>query len=117
MDASTLPPPPWRYTALAVGGLWAVGFGPGSDVLLVLSVNGRGAFDCSTAQRVARDRDVGDFDPATETVTGIGPLAGTRVPLCGTGGGVETQRTLPLSSEDGWSITVVSRTSPHDVVA
>lgn len=118
MDAPRSIPAPWRYRAHAVGGLWAVGFGPGTDLLLVLSVNGRGIFDCASGERVARDPQEGEYDETAETLLGIGPLAGARVPLCGTGGGVVTQRTLPVSSADGWTVAVLqSRDSVYERVA
>jgi hypothetical protein len=100
-------PEPWRLYHAAVGGLWAVGFGPASDLLLVLSVNGLGVFDCLTGQRVARAVDEVDYDDVSETVTGIGPLAGGRIELSGRGtGAIVTRRVLPLVSRDGWRVAV-----------
>ena len=115
-------PTPWRYHVHPVGGLWAVGFGPGSDLLLVLSVSGRGVFDCLSGERIARDPEEDEYedhyDETAETVLGIGPLAGVRVPVCGTGGGVDTQRTLPVSSTDGWSMALLpSRNRGNECVA
>ena len=43
------PPLPWRRQSThAIGGLMAVGFGERSDLLLVVSSQGRGVFDCTT---------------------------------------------------------------------
>ena len=50
------PPAPWREVAVhAVGGLTDVAFAESSDLLLVISSVGRGLFDCSSGDRVARD--------------------------------------------------------------
>jgi len=52
-----LPPEPWRHVAShGIGGLTDIGYGEGSDLLLVVSHNGRGVFDCLSGERVARDR-------------------------------------------------------------
>jgi hypothetical protein len=104
--ATTSPPPPWQLRGHApVGGLWAVGFGPASDLLLVISVNGRGVIDGRSGKRVARDYSTDDtYDESTETAPGIGPLAGTRVEVVGAEGAILTRRTLPITSSDGWSI-------------
>lgn len=116
--------PPWRYRAHPVGGLWAVGFGPGTDLLLVLSVSGRGVFDCLSGERVARDPQDDDvataanYDKSEETLLGIGPLAGVPISMCGSSGGFSTRRALPVSSTDGWSVaTLRSRNTAHERVA
>jgi hypothetical protein len=59
------PPSPWRRTgSFAIGGLTDVGFGAHSDLLLVISHQGRGVFDCLSGVRVARNNDEGDWqDP------------------------------------------------------
>jgi hypothetical protein len=47
---------PWKKIANhAVGGLFQIGYAEDSDLLLVLSHNGRGIFDCLTGERIARD--------------------------------------------------------------
>lgn len=111
-------PVPWRKQSFAVGGLWAVGFGSGSDLLLVVSVNGRGVFDCLSGERVARDPSGDDtYDEDSETTAGIGPLAGSRVEVNGTGGGIITRRILPLTSHDGWLVANTLRpASPFEAI-
>ncbi len=53
---TTEPPPPWRRIGtVSIGGLRAIGFDRGSDLLLVVSSAGRGVIDCRTAKKVARD--------------------------------------------------------------
>ena len=47
----------WEIRAeVAVGGLTAVGFVPGSSLVLVVSHQGRGVVDFISGERVARDR-------------------------------------------------------------
>jgi hypothetical protein len=95
------PPAPWRVTAqAAVGGLEAIGFAPSSDLLLVVSSQGRGVFDCLSRQRVGRDRESdGITDVTSLEAQGIGPLSGQRIRLSGLHGGG-----LPRVSTDGWSV-------------
>jgi len=101
MDVSP-PPDPWELqTTAAVGGLTEVGFGAGSDQLLVVSSQGRGVFDCLTGVRVARDRlDDGSYhDIAAMTAYGIGPLEGSLIHLAGLHGGG-----LRRGATDGWTV-------------
>lgn len=95
------PPAPWRCTgSFAVGGLTDVGFGSHSDLLMVISSNGRGVFDCLSGVRVARDHDDdGDWhDTFFLEADGIGPLADQRIRTAGLHGGG-----LPVMTGDGWA--------------
>jgi hypothetical protein len=99
------PPAAWqRRAAHAVGGLTDVGFGRGTDLLLVVSSNGRGVFDCLTGFRVARDPSMpepgeDDWQDTHELdAKGIGPLAGQIVRTSGLAGGA-----LALTTADGWT--------------
>ena len=99
------PPPPWRAVgSFAVGGLTDVGFAPRSDVLLAVSGNGRGVFDCTTGERLARDPSTpGEGEEDWQDcfgleVEGIGPLAGQRLRTAGLHGGG-----LSRITRDGWS--------------
>jgi hypothetical protein len=99
------PPSPWhRRAAHPVGGLTDVGFGPASDLLLVVSHDGRGLFDGLTGLRVARDRSTpepgepGWQDVCALDAQGIGPLAGQTVRTSGLFGGG-----LALTTADGWA--------------
>ncbi len=93
---------PWvEMVTRAIGGLTEVGFaGPG--VLLVVSHQGRGLFDCATGERLARDgSDAPDwFDPSGPSSMGIGPYEGVWVPVAGLAGG-----SLRRDTDDGWSAT------------
>jgi hypothetical protein len=101
------PPLPWkRFSVQAVGGLTEVGFGENTELLLVVSHNGRGVFDCRNGQKIARDYDPPDrlwYQPIQLRATGIGPLAGVKIRLAGLHGGG-----LPICTEDGWSLELVS---------
>ena len=59
---------------LHVGGLVAVGVDPSGGYLLTVSHSGRGVFDTTTWQRVARDIELAY--PVDGKAVGIGPLAG-----------------------------------------
>jgi len=112
------PPAPWRaLPQIAVGGLHSVGFGtsphhPG-DLLLVVSSNGRGVFDCTTGTRIARDPDPDAGWPDTNELVheGIGPLVGVAVPVAGVDGGG-----LHATADDGWAVNVVAPDWPNESV-
>jgi hypothetical protein len=94
------PPAPWkRCNSFAVGGLFQVGYAENSDLLLVLSSQGRGVFDCLTGEKVARDYEEAhdSFDPIRLLAHGFGPLEGKIIRMAGLFGGG-----LPRSTEDGW---------------
>lgn len=100
-------PAPWRRIQIHIGGVTAVGFGPGTELLLVLSHDGLGVVDVPIGAVVARgaESDEGADDAYPIHATGIGPLAGQRVPLAGLwGGGLRT------TAPDGW---VVHRIAPN----
>jgi hypothetical protein len=95
------PLPPWtRITDRAVGGLTEVGFAEDTDLLLVVSSQGRGVIDCRSGELVARDRtepDDGWYDERRLRAFGIGPLEGQLIRLTGLHGGG-----LPRCGRDGW---------------
>lgn len=108
------PPAPWRRSSVfAVGGLFGVGYAADRDLLLVLSSQGRGVFDCLTGEKLARDYDEAHdfFDPIRLTAAGFGPLAGQTVRVGGLFGGG-----LPLTTADGWCLEAQARVWPtHSV--
>lgn len=116
--ASPVGPPlsPWRQVgAYGIGGLTDVGFGRQSDLLLVISVSGRGVFDCITGARVARDASM-PGDPAGVwhdrfhlEAEGIGPLAEQRVRTAGLYGGG-----LPQFTRDGWTVERLAPDWPEE---
>ncbi len=104
------PPAPWRRAAaVAIGGLEAVGFPDGEDLMLVLSSQGRGVIDCIRGERVARDGEDGHIDVGTLLCSGIGPLADTQVRMSGLYGGG-----LANTTSDGWAIEVRPLSWPVD---
>jgi hypothetical protein len=114
-------PPPWRPVApIPVGGLQGIGFATdpvsGNDLVMVVSLDGHGLFDALTAERIARDRNpdpdssTPDADPDL-VCPGLGPIAGERVRIAGLFGGG-----LHATTDDGWTIDVVSPEWPHDRV-
>lgn len=89
---------PWKSVgAFAVGGLTDVGFGPGSDNLLVISSQGRGLFDCISGKKIARDYDDFDFSTSSLEAEGIGSVEGTMIRTSGLHGGG-----LAKLTSDGW---------------
>jgi hypothetical protein len=108
------PPAPWRRLPVyGVGGLFQVGYAAGSDLLLVLSSQGRGVFDCLAGEKLARDYNESHdfFDPIRLTGTGIGPLEGQAIRMAGLFGGG-----LPLTTLDGWLLEAQARAWPtHSV--
>ena len=91
---------PWEKLAdVAVGGLHHVGFAAKSDLLLVVSVSGRGVIDCATGTKIARDDGEYYPDVGSLVAVGIGPLHGQQIQVAGNSGGG-----LPRATEDGWLI-------------
>lgn len=106
----TQPPSPWRKVAMiAVGGLTALGFDRQSELLLVVSFAGRGVIDCTTGERIARDDSEYFEDTQFMEAVGIGPLEGKILRVAGGQGGG-----LPTSTQDGWSMEVVTREWPEN---
>ncbi len=105
------PPLPWKHVAThAAGGLTEIGYAPDSDLLLVISSNGRGVYDCRTGERVARDREEiwEDLDETRLVSRGIGPLSDLRIRLAGLHGGG-----LPTTTEDGWNLDIIALDWPQ----
>src|SRR5262245_593216 len=101
------PLPPWARLAVhAIGGLTEVGFADDTDLLLVVSSQGRGVIDCRTGQRVARDRSEPDdswYDERRLRAFGIGPLEGRLIRLAGLHGGA-----LLNGGCDGWWVAAIT---------
>jgi hypothetical protein len=109
-------PAEWRLVAeAAVGGLTELGLSTDDKHLLVVTHSGRGLFETETGVRVARDYEAPAWgsswlDQSSGVVDGIGPLVGVRIRVVGLWGG-----TLPLSTDDGWSL-VVEKGGPTEQV-
>lgn len=111
-------PDPWHpvfdpYPYVPVGGLLGIGFAldpvSGNDLIMVVSSQGRGVFDATTGEKLARDRDPNvDLETPDLSCPGIGHLEGSRVRIAGLfGGGLHT------TTQDGWTVDVVSPDWPH----
>ena len=48
-------PAPWKRVDHAVGGLTDIGFADDTDLLVTLSGQGRGIYDCTSGERLERD--------------------------------------------------------------
>ena len=108
--AESKSPEPWRSIQVHVGGVVAVGYGPGSEYLVVMTHSGLGVIDGRTGQTVARQAAVEQRDdPYPIWAIGIGPLANERIPLAGLWGGG-----LRCSAPDGWTVHRISPNWPAD---
>ena len=110
------PPPPWRpIGSFAVGGLTDIGFELQSDLVLVVSGNGRGVFNCRTGERLARDSSMPQTgkdnwqDCFGLKVEGVGPLAEQRICTAGLHGGG-----LPRLTRDGWGVEQLALDWPEE---
>jgi hypothetical protein len=109
------PSPPWQHVAtFAVGGLRGVGYAEDSDLLLVISAQGRGIFDCRLGAKISRDyADAEEFyDEITLRAQGFGPLDGQVLSIADSFGGG-----LPNSTRDGWHLQAIPLPWPqHSIV-
>lgn len=101
LSAERALPAPWQPPIeYAVGGLTDVGFGDSSDLLICVSGQGRGLFDCISGTLVARDQGkVFEFDIGNLLVEGLGPLEGQKIRTAGLAGGG-----LAHLTHDGWGV-------------
>lgn len=77
----------------AVGGLLEIGFSRQQELLLVISSQGRGVFDCRTGEKIFRCHEESYDNPNEQSLKslGIGPLAEELIDLVGIyGGGLPT---------------------------
>ncbi len=105
------PPRPWRAAGVfAVPALEAVGFDRSSELLLIISGEGRGVIDCSTGEKIARKH--GPLEPDTFAgplqAMGIGPLEGQQIATAGKKGGG-----LMRTTHDGWALEIVTLEWPR----
>lgn len=101
------PMPPWKTIAThAIGGLTEIGFADDTDLLLIVSSQGRGVVDCQTGKRISRDRTEPDdtwYDERRLRALGIGPLENQTIRLAGLHGGG-----LLNSGRDGWWVDAIT---------
>jgi hypothetical protein len=106
---------PWKCVAArAIGGLTEVGYLADTDLLLVVSSQGRGLFECHTGERIARDDSEPTDDWYDETrlrARGIGPIKDQVVRLSGLHGGG-----LLKSGHDRWWVEAVTLDWPDEIL-
>ncbi|MFT3886138.1 MAG: hypothetical protein QM724_12140 [Flavobacteriales bacterium] len=109
----------WKQKIIhPIGGLINIGFAEASDMLLVVSHQGRGVYDCLSGERVARDRDENiwpDYDKVTNTFSGIGPIQGLRIQTHGLYGGdslVKNNHHRDLLSKEATQLWIVPAHGP-----
>jgi hypothetical protein len=105
----------WTHkNTFAIGGLENVGYAPQQDVLIVLSTQGQGIFDCRLGERLAREYDNANwwyqFNQTTHSIVGFDILEHIEIRTCGVYGDDH----LAKSSSDGWSL-VISEPEPDDI--
>jgi len=98
-------PEDWEYEQFSVGGLTEIGFSENKpNLLLAISSNGRGVFDCSTLKRTERDpNDNFEIDYSRLTCSGIGMLKDEKIRIAGLHGGG-----LSLSNFEGESLELMA---------
>ena len=98
-----IPPDPWmRIATVTAEGLQSVGFAPNTELLLMVSAQGREVFDLETGDVVSHDPEPYIGERVQLRAQGIGPLEDHIIHMSGALGGG-----LPLTTEDGWTIMSV----------
>ena len=103
-------PKGWRKTVFAIGGLSEIGFSKQySNLLLVISSQGRGVINCESSELLDRDYDTNfDWIDSYElTAKGIGILSNEKVIVSGLHGGG-----LPLMNKNGDSLIFMATEWP-----
>jgi hypothetical protein len=94
----------WNYKGtFAIGGLFNVGYASNKELLMVLSSQGQGIFDCHKGEKIARlynDLDWVGFDDTTNSVVGFDCLQDEVIYTSGLYGGDH----LLKATNDGWSL-------------
>lgn len=97
-------PDPWRLIGeVAVGGLVAVGFAVGSERLLIVGSAGQTIVDCTTGQRVFRDRACDGYCAETLSAHELDQVPSETIRMCGLHGGG-----LLSITADGWSVDALA---------
>jgi len=89
----------------AIGGLQNVGYAPNQDILMVLSSQGEGIFNCITGEKIARKHNDDNwwfdtYNPETNIVEGFDCLHNIKIQTHGLNGGDN----LPKKTIDGWQL-------------
>src|SRR5438132_1075201 len=97
----------------AIGGLENVGYAPKQDVLIVLSGQGQGIFNCITGDKIARLNNGlswwDSFKETTNSISGFDCLENIEIKTCGLYG----EDNLLKTTSDGWQLTI-TESQPDD---
>ncbi|MBP2832616.1 hypothetical protein J8281_10510 [Aquimarina sp. U1-2] len=99
----------FKKEKFAIGGLREMGFKPNTDILMLLSSQGRGIFDCIKAEKIERDSYdyyMEEWDEKTRIVQGFGKFK-DEVFICG---GFEAKDPIKKETKDGWKIKIKQET-------
>ncbi|MEP7319834.1 MAG: hypothetical protein ABI921_13860, partial [Panacibacter sp.] len=104
----------WTHkNTFAIGGLENVGYASNQDLLIVLSSQGQGIFNCISGEKIARQNDDinwwDNFNQATNSIVGFDHLTNIEIQTCGLYG-VDN---LPKTTADGWTL-IISEPQPDD---
>jgi len=103
----------WHKTGnWAIGGLQEIGFNSNSDLLMVLSSQGRGIFDCVKNEKIGRDYFdyyMENWDSDLGIVEGFGILKDEKIKC----GGFEAPDILKKETKDGWKIKIEKAIRPN----
>jgi len=95
----------YHRNTFAIGGLQNVGYAKAQDILIVLSTQGQGLFNCISGEKIARlNNDLGwleHFDEITNSIAGFDCLKDIIIPTSGLYG----TNCLARQTNDGWSLT------------
>lgn len=104
----------WKHqNTFSIGGLEDIGFKPKSDILLILSSQGEGIFNCLNGERIARRNN--DFEwwqrynQETNSIEGFDILEGVEIRTSG----LIAQDNLLKTTSDGWRL-IVSDPEPDE---
>lgn len=97
----------WKHrNTHAIGGLQEVGFQENHDLLLVLSSQGEGIFDCISGEILARNNNDYDwwkrYNTLENNIPGFGILENHKIKISG----LELGDTLLKSTSDFWKLSV-----------
>lgn len=104
----------WTHKGtFAIGGLENVGYASEQDLVIVLSSQGEGIFDCLKGERVARKHNDADwwkdFNQTSNSIKGFDCLENIEIQTSGLYG----EDHLPKTTADGWCL-LISERQPDD---
>lgn len=105
----------WEFVkTFAIGGLINIRFIENTNLLIVVSHNGRGIFDCCKGEKIARnDEDVWQFfDDETGKIKGFDVLENQIIQTHGLFG----KDNLPKKTNDGWTLKLVEKHNFNEIV-